>query len=158
MLWLISLLQGTGSSSLAVWTWSRLTTPLWCFLTLCLLDYWLPLPFAFSLFMATSFSSCSLNASLPSCLCFLSHSPSFIPTIFFCFSHAVLFLFLIVSFITPPFPTWSLSTPLKTNSFDGESPWRILNFFLLFLRLYSCVFLDVKLSFWCHLCYQNESE
>lgn len=104
VLWLISLLQGIGSSSLAVWTWSRLTTPLWCFLTLCLLDYWLPLPFAFSLFTATSFSSCSLNASLPSCLCFLSHSPSFIPTIFFCFSHAVLFPSL--------FPTSLLLFPL----------------------------------------------
>lgn len=46
----------------------------------------------------------------------------------------------IVSFITPPFPTWSLSTPLKTNSFDGESPWRILNFFFtVFTSLFLCV-------------------
>lgn len=49
----------------------------------------------------------------------------------------------IVSYITPPFPTWSLSTPLKTNSFDGESPWRILNFIFFY-----CFYVFILVCFW----------
>lgn len=56
-------------------------------------------------------------------------------------SHTQYFSCSLHCLITPPFPTWSLSTPLKTNSFDGENPWRILNFFFftVFTSLFLCV-------------------
>lgn len=57
-------------------------------------------------------------------------------------SHTQYFSCSLHCLITPPFPTWSLSTPLKTNSFDGESPWRILNFF------FYCFYVFILVCFW----------